>query len=250
MLPACRGPVPPPVPSAGRSSWPAGWCGSAWSARRVRVHPRDHLPGCLRPARGIATRGPPPGRRPEPGTASGRKRGEPVLACISSRQSRAGAAPTVAPRTALTGVGGVIIAGATAFFLMPASQRASPRTVLTRSAPTLSSRRVVVAPLTNHTGDSTLTGIGALAADWIAQGLMRTTQFEVVDPAHRVGRQPESWNTSPPCSATGIAPSLWRRKPDPEPCFRETSSAKGTLSGSHFRSSMWQPGRSCGRWGR
>ncbi|MEA2724580.1 MAG: hypothetical protein QOH59_2351 [Gemmatimonadales bacterium] len=85
-------------------------------------------------------------------------------------------------RTALAGLGGVMIAGAAGLFVMPASQRASLRTLLTRSAPTLSSRRVVVAPLTNHTGDSTLTGIGALAADWIAQGLMRTTQFEVVDP--------------------------------------------------------------------
>ncbi|HWN19850.1 MAG TPA: AAA family ATPase [Gemmatimonadales bacterium] len=85
-------------------------------------------------------------------------------------------------RAAMVGIGSVMVAGAAGFFLMPASQRANLRTLLTRSAPTLSSRRVVVAPLTNHTGDSTLTGIGALAADWIAQGLMRTTQFEVVDP--------------------------------------------------------------------
>jgi DNA-binding SARP family transcriptional activator/TolB-like protein len=85
-------------------------------------------------------------------------------------------------RTALIGVGGVLIAGAAGLWLLPPSQLASLRTLLTRNAPTLSPRRVVVAPLTNHTGDSTLTGIGALAADWIAQGLMRTTQFEVVDP--------------------------------------------------------------------
>ncbi|MEO8090489.1 MAG: AAA family ATPase [Gemmatimonadales bacterium] len=85
-------------------------------------------------------------------------------------------------RMVLIGVGGVMIAGAGGFLLTPASRRANLRTLLTRSAPTLSSRRVVVAPLTNHTGDSALTGIGALAADWIAQGLMRTTQFEVVDP--------------------------------------------------------------------
>ena len=75
-----------------------------------------------------------------------------------------------------------MVVGAAGLLLMPASQRANLQTLLTRSAPTLSPRRVVVAPLTNHTGDSTLTGIGALAADWIAQGLMRTTQFEVVDP--------------------------------------------------------------------
>jgi TolB-like protein/tetratricopeptide (TPR) repeat protein len=55
-------------------------------------------------------------------------------------------------------------------------------TLLTRPTPALKPSRIVVAPLTNHTGDSTLTSLGALAADWIAQGLMRTTQFEVVDP--------------------------------------------------------------------
>jgi tetratricopeptide (TPR) repeat protein/TolB-like protein len=75
-----------------------------------------------------------------------------------------------------------MLAGSVGLLLTPASRRASLRTLLTRSAPTLSARRVVVAPLTNHTGDSALTGVGALAADWIAQGLMRTTQFEVVDP--------------------------------------------------------------------
>ena len=85
-------------------------------------------------------------------------------------------------RAVLTGVAGVMLAGSAGLLLIPASQRASLRTLLTRGAPTLSAHRVVVAPLTNHTGDSALTGVGALAADWIAQGLMRTTQFEVVDP--------------------------------------------------------------------
>jgi len=85
-------------------------------------------------------------------------------------------------RAALIAVAGLLLAGVTGLLLVPASSRASLRTLLTRNAPTLSARRVVVAPLTNHTGDSALTGVGALAADWIAQGLMRTTQFEVVDP--------------------------------------------------------------------
>ncbi len=85
-------------------------------------------------------------------------------------------------RALLFGGLGLLLAAALGLFLTPATQRASLLTLLTRRAPSLSSRRVVVAPLTNHTGDSALTGIGALAADWIAQALMRTTHFEVVDP--------------------------------------------------------------------
>jgi DNA-binding SARP family transcriptional activator/tetratricopeptide (TPR) repeat protein/TolB-like protein len=73
----------------------------------------------------------------------------------------------------------LVVAG---FALMPTARRASLMTILTRSTPTLSPRRIVVAPLTNHTGDTALTGMSALAADWIAQALMRTTEFEVVDP--------------------------------------------------------------------
>ncbi len=82
----------------------------------------------------------------------------------------------------LIGSAGLVLAAGLAVALMPAGRRASLTTILTRSTPTLAARRIVVAPLTNHTGDSALTGIGALAADWIAQGLMRTTEFEVVDP--------------------------------------------------------------------
>lgn len=85
-------------------------------------------------------------------------------------------------RALLVGSVGAVLAASVGFGLMPAGRRASLLTLLTRSTPTLSSRRVVVAPLTNHTGDSALTGMGALAADWIAQALMRTTRFEVVDP--------------------------------------------------------------------
>ncbi len=65
---------------------------------------------------------------------------------------------------------------------IPESRRALLRTLLTRGRPTLSTHRVVVAPLENLTGDSTLTAFGDLAADWVAQGLMRTGEFEVVDP--------------------------------------------------------------------
>ena len=85
-------------------------------------------------------------------------------------------------RRVLIGSAGLMLAAGIAVALMPSARRASLRTILTRSTPTLAARRIVVAPLTNHTGDSALTGIGALAADWIAQALTRTTEFEVVDP--------------------------------------------------------------------
>lgn len=97
---------------------------------------------------------------------------------------RAGASPGIArwSRRALAGVAAVIFAAAVALMLMPPARRAGLITLLTRRTPLLVPNRIVVAPLTNHTGDSALVGLGALAADWIAQGLMRTTQFEVVDP--------------------------------------------------------------------
>ncbi|HEV8176469.1 MAG TPA: hypothetical protein VGP44_02160, partial [Gemmatimonadales bacterium] len=112
--------------------------------------------------------------------------GESAASQSSLEYHRARAGPQRLPRwrsrAALIGVAGLMLAGVVGLLLIPASRRASLNTLLTRSAPTLFARRVVVAPLTNHTGDSALTGVGALAADWIAQGLMRTTQFEVVDP--------------------------------------------------------------------
>jgi TolB-like protein len=76
----------------------------------------------------------------------------------------------------------VAVAVTLAMILIPPEQRARLVTLLSRETPPLIAHRIVVAPLTNHTGDSTLGALGALAADWIAQGLMRTTQFEVVDP--------------------------------------------------------------------
>ena len=85
-------------------------------------------------------------------------------------------------RRVLLGGGTLALAAVVGVALTPAARRASLLTVLSRGTPTLSARRIVVAPLTNHTGDSALTSMGALAADWIAQALMRTTQFEVVDP--------------------------------------------------------------------
>ena len=46
----------------------------------------------------------------------------------------------------------------------------------------LNPRRVLVAPMTNRTGDSTLDPLGNLAADWITQGLVQTGVLEIADP--------------------------------------------------------------------
>lgn len=44
----------------------------------------------------------------------------------------------------------------------------------------LNERRVVVAVIENHTGDTTLDNIGHMAADWVTQGLLQTGLVEVV----------------------------------------------------------------------
>ncbi|MGI9041182.1 MAG: ATP-binding protein [Gemmatimonadales bacterium] len=60
-------------------------------------------------------------------------------------------------------------------------RRATLTTLLTRPRATLVANRIVVAPLDNRTGDSTLAPIGDMAADWIARGLTQTGRFQVVD---------------------------------------------------------------------
>src|SRR5206468_2934089 len=47
--------------------------------------------------------------------------------------------------------------------------------------PQLDAHRIVVAPFTNRTGDSTLNPFGDLAADWITRGLAETGLLEVAD---------------------------------------------------------------------
>jgi len=96
-------------------------------------------------------------------------------------RSRAGQRSSRWRRLMVAGGAGLVglLGGAAA--LMPAAQRASLFTLLTRRTPALLPNRIVVAPLVNQTGDTSLTGLGTLAADWIAQGLAGTTQFEVVD---------------------------------------------------------------------
>lgn len=52
-----------------------------------------------------------------------------------------------------------------------------------RSAADLNANRVLVAPLQNETGDSTLDPLGHMAADWLTQGLAQTGLVEVLSPA-------------------------------------------------------------------
>ncbi|HEY0778656.1 MAG TPA: serine/threonine-protein kinase, partial [Gemmatirosa sp.] len=77
---------------------------------------------------------------------------------------------------------GLVVAGGGVATRVPTQLRATLATLLTRPGATLNPRRVVVAPLDNRTGDSSLTALGAMAADQVAQELMRTGEFEVVDP--------------------------------------------------------------------
>jgi DNA-binding SARP family transcriptional activator/TolB-like protein len=114
---------------------------------------------------------------------STRVRDTSTRAALQFHRARAGARqPRRWPRLLLGSAAAVLLIAGAAFVLIPAGQRARLETLLIRPTPVLSARRIVVAPLTNHTGDSSLTALGALAADWIAQALTRTTQFEVVDP--------------------------------------------------------------------
>ncbi|GJG89505.1 hypothetical protein tb265_46860 [Gemmatimonadetes bacterium T265] len=86
-------------------------------------------------------------------------------------------------RTIAVFVVGLVMAGGVAAALqVPAQLRALLATLLTRPSAALNPRRAVVAPFDNRTGDSSLTVLGAMAADWVAQELMRTGEFEVVDP--------------------------------------------------------------------
>lgn len=52
----------------------------------------------------------------------------------------------------------------------------------TRRAPPLDHRRVIVAAFQNQTGDSSLSPLGAVAADWVSRGLTETRTVEVADP--------------------------------------------------------------------
>jgi TolB-like protein/tetratricopeptide (TPR) repeat protein len=79
-------------------------------------------------------------------------------------------------------VAAVLLALGGAFLGLGAERRATLGTLLTRRPAHLEPNRIVVAPLVNLTGDTTLVAVGDMAADWIARGLTQTSEFEVVDP--------------------------------------------------------------------
>src|SRR5439155_12660810 len=86
--------------------------------------------------------------------------------------------PWKAVVAALLVVGAAVLAG---LWALGPDRRATLATLVTRPSATLVPNRIVVAPLANRTGDSTLAPIGDMAADWIARGLTQTAQFQVVD---------------------------------------------------------------------
>ena len=84
--------------------------------------------------------------------------------------------PTVAP-IARRVVGPYVIAAGAAVLIGVALSVALMRA----RTPPLDAHRIVVAPFTNRTGDSTLNPLGDLAADWITRGLAETGLLEVAD---------------------------------------------------------------------
>ena len=65
---------------------------------------------------------------------------------------------------------------------MPSGARAALFTLMRRPDAVVNAGRVLVAPFDNQTGDTTLDALGAMAADWIGQGLAAVPGIEVVDP--------------------------------------------------------------------
>ncbi len=86
-------------------------------------------------------------------------------------------------RFAITGaVALVFVAGAAvAVARVPASMRATLRTLLTRQRAVLHATRIAVAPFENRSGDSALDVLGEMIADWVGTELANTAEFEVVD---------------------------------------------------------------------
>jgi len=81
----------------------------------------------------------------------------------------------------------MLLVGAVVF--VPHTMRARVLTLLRRPNPALLSSRVLIAPFSNETGDTTLDALGAMAADWIGQGLSGVSGIEVVDPRTTLATQ-------------------------------------------------------------
>jgi serine/threonine-protein kinase len=82
--------------------------------------------------------------------------------------------------SAVVVIAALVTAGGAVAFL-PRSSRATVLTLLSRGSAVLVTRRVVVAPFENRTGDPAFDRLGDMTADWIAQGLSRVPEVEVVD---------------------------------------------------------------------
>jgi tetratricopeptide (TPR) repeat protein/TolB-like protein len=104
------------------------------------------------------------------------------------REALAGTGPARAHGARRWIIGTAALAAAAALLTVlavsavPRELRARLRTIVTRKAASLNPRRIVVAPFDNQTGDSTYAALGGMAAEWIAQDLIRTGTFEVVTP--------------------------------------------------------------------
>jgi TolB-like protein/tetratricopeptide (TPR) repeat protein len=80
-----------------------------------------------------------------------------------------------------TAAGAVAAISLAAWAFTPPEARVTLRTLVTRPPATLRVNRVVVAPFKDETGDARLAALGALAADYITEGLSRLGSLQVVD---------------------------------------------------------------------
>lgn len=79
-------------------------------------------------------------------------------------------------------IGALLVSATVAARSIPPATRATFVTLWRRAPRVLQPKRVVVAPLENRTGDTSLTILGQMASDYIAQRLAQTGEFEIVDP--------------------------------------------------------------------
>src|SRR5207253_401556 len=88
-----------------------------------------------------------------------------LLRLTSARRSR-----KMSPQTMIAaGLTVLLVAGGGLAFI-PRDKIATVMALANRKPSVLHNNRVIVVPFTNETGDSSLTPLGSMAADWIAQG--------------------------------------------------------------------------------
>lgn len=118
----------------------------------------------------------------------------------------------------------VVFAGGMAMArAVPASTRALMTTLLSREPHQLRPTRVVVAPLENRTGDTSLALLGPMAAEFIAQRLAQSGELEVVDPASAYAAS----------QVVDRLPRFFRNK-DAALAIAEETGAGTLVSGSYF----------------